>query len=103
MEPPDGLFVQLVITNKHIAVCRINVNGDRPTLWWRISRCELSLSKDGSTNEHVTSFRGQMQTIVFHFWMVQIAANSHANSPSQKEGRRPCLAPNPHDALCRFC
>ena len=28
-----------IITNKHIAVCQINVNGD--TLWWRISRCEL--------------------------------------------------------------
>ena len=26
----------------------------------------LSSSKDGSTNEHVTSCRVQMQTIVFH-------------------------------------
>ena len=36
-------------------------------------------------------------------WKVRIAADPHANSPSQTEGRRPCLAPNPHDALCRFC
>ena len=38
-----------------------------------------------------------------HSWKVRIAADPHANSPSQTEGRRPCLAPNPHDALCRFC
>ena len=38
-----------------------------------------------------------------HSWRVRIAADPHANSPSQTEGRRPCLAPNPHDALCRFC
>ena len=38
-----------------------------------------------------------------HSWKVRIAADPHENSPSQTEGRRPCLAPNPHDALCRFC
>ena len=50
-----------MITNKHIAVCKINVNGD--TLWWRISRCELRSSKDGSLNQHVISCRVQMQTL----------------------------------------
>ena len=38
-----------------------------------------------------------------HSWKVRIAADPHENSPSQTEWRRPCLAPNPHDALCRFC
>ena len=38
-----------------------------------------------------------------HSWKVRIAADPHANSPSQTERRRQCLAPNPHDALCRFC
>ena len=38
-----------------------------------------------------------------HSWKVRIAADPHANSPSQTERRRPCLAPNPHDALCSFC
>ena len=54
-----------------------------------------------NADDCITSWR--ILLCLVHSWKVRIAADPHANSPSQTERRRPCLAPNPHDALCRFC
>ena len=66
-----------------------------------VNKRTRDIMQGANADDCIPSWR--IMLCLVHSWKVRIAADPHANSPSQTEWRRPCLAPNPHDALCRFC